>query len=193
MTEDSELDRVEQMLRSVPPPIDVPGHLEAHARAAALQADVIRPIERSVRMRRGRIRFRLLPAAAVLATAVAASLVLGVGGRSPGIQVVTTVPLSAPVGNATGSVQLGAVHGAMRPIVLRVSNLPAAPSGHYYEMWFGDGAKKMALLPFNTSGGRATVVSEIPADVTWKTCWVSLENYSDSAERGPVLRSLSTT
>ena len=87
MTEDNDLDRVEQMLRSVPPPIDVPGHLEGHARAAAMGEDVIRPVERSVRMRRGRIRFRLLPAAAVLATAVAASLVLGVGGRSPGIRV----------------------------------------------------------------------------------------------------------
>jgi hypothetical protein len=193
VTEENDLDRVEQMLRSVPPPIDVPGHLEAHARAAALGEDVIRPVERSVRMRRGQARFRLLPAAAVLATAVVASLVLGVGGRSPGMRVITTVPLSAPVGSASGSVQLGAAHGAMRPIVLRVSNLPAAPNGYYYEMWFGDGAKKMALLPFNTSGGRATVVSEIPADVTWRTCWVSLENYADSAERGPVLRSLSTT
>jgi hypothetical protein len=192
VTDESELSRVEQMLRSTPPPLEVPEHLERAARGAALDPDVTRSRERRLARRRT-LRGRLLPAAAVLTAAVAASLVIGVGGRSPSITVVQTVPLAARAGAASGTLQLGTIRGRMRPIVLRVQNLPAAPKGHYYEMWFGDGRKRIGLLPFDTTGGRATVVSAIPAGITWTACWVTLEDYHEGGTAPPVLSSVGAT
>jgi Anti-sigma-K factor rskA, C-terminal len=193
VTGEPEFEGVERLLRSVPPPIDVPADAADAARAAALQRA---PSRDAVvhRPRRSRVRAgRLLPAAIVLVAAAVASLVIGVGGRSTGTHLQLTVPLvSARSDAASGSLSLGVPSGAMRAVVLTVKGLPPAPAGHYYEMWMG--GKKMGggvgMLIFNTNGsGRITVHSEVPSGIGWARCWVSLETVQEGSAPVPVLRS----
>jgi hypothetical protein len=199
MTEEHDMNEVERLLRKVPAPEQVPPGLEAMARAAAL--DPPRPLDvaaapaqrRAPSRRRWLGRGRLLPAAVILAGAAAASLYIGVGGRSKPIGVQTTVNLAAvqPIASAHGTLQVGYTSGSMRPVVFKVSGLRPAPKGHYYEMWFSDGARQEGLLAFDTGrNGSVTVHGEIPATMAWKHCWVTLEGTSDKEDGGaPILAS----
>jgi hypothetical protein len=198
MTEERDMNEVERLLRKVPAPEQVPPGLEAMARAAALDPppppDVAAaPAKRAPSRRRWLGRGRLFPAAVILAGAAAASLYIGVGGRNAPIGVQTTVNLAAvrPVASAQGTLQVGYTDGSMRPVVFKVSGLRPAPKGHYYEMWFSDGARQEGLLAFDTGpNGTVTVHGEIPATMAWKHCWVTLEGTSDKDEGGtPILAS----
>jgi Anti-sigma-K factor rskA, C-terminal len=194
VTGEPDFESVDRLLRSVPAPLDVPADAAGAARAAALQQ---RPARGAVvgRPRRSRLRSRrLLPAAVVLVAAVAASLVIGVGGRSPGTDLQQTVALvSARSDAASGSVALGSPNGSMRAVVLTVKDLPPAPAGHYYEMWMGgknDGTGGVGMLVFQTNNsGKVTVRSEVPSGITWTRCWVTLENEQNGSTPVPVLTS----
>jgi hypothetical protein len=190
-----EYESVERLLRSVPAPVDVPAEAADAARAAALER---RPPREAVvhSPRRSRVRNRrFLPAALVLVAAVAASLVIGVGGRSSGTHIQQTVALvSARSDAASGSVALGNPIGAMREVVLTVKGLPPAPAGHYYEMWMGgknEGeGNGVGMLVFQTNGsGTITVRSEVPSRISWTRCWVTLEDARGGAAAVPVLTS----
>jgi hypothetical protein len=201
MTEERDMNEVERLLRNVPAPEEVPPGLEGMARAAALDPprtpDVTEaPAQRAPARRRWLSRGRLLPAAVILAGAAAASLYIGVGGRNQPIGVQTTVNLAAvrPVATAAGAhgtLQVGYTNGSMRPVMFKVSGLPPAPKGHYYEMWFSDGAQREGLLAFDTGqNGTVTVHGEIPASMAWKQCWVTVEGTSDNEDGGtPILAS----
>jgi Anti-sigma-K factor rskA len=191
MSEDRDFEGVERLLRSVPAPAELPAGLETMARDAALAPRAPRAAVRPARLRQRFRLNRLVPAAAVLVGAAAASLVIGVGGRGAGIRVERTVTMAAvvPGGAATGELRLGQPDGAMRPIVLEVHGLKPQPAGRYYQMWFADRGEKVALIAFNTSsGGDVTVHGEIPASVGWTRCWVTIES-EDHATTRPVLRS----
>jgi hypothetical protein len=126
--------------------------------------------------------------------AAAASLVIGVGGRSTGLHVEQTVAMAAvaPGAASGGELQLGPAEGPMRPIVLKVHALKPQPAGRYYEMWFSDGADKVALVAFNTSSdGTATVHGSIPSNMGWTRCWITLESERQGARETPVLRAVS--
>jgi hypothetical protein len=190
MSEDRDFEGVERLLRSVPVPADPPAGLEEVARRAAL-APTARPAAVPARLRQRFRLNRLVPAAAVLVGAAAASLVIGVGGRGAGLHVEHTVTMAAaiPGGAATGELQLGHADGAMRPVVLEVHGLRAQPAGRYYQMWFADHGDKVALIAFNTSsGGDATVRGEIPANMGWTRCWITLESDNAAQTPRPVLR-----
>jgi Anti-sigma-K factor rskA len=201
MTEERDMSEIERLLRKVPAPEEVPHGLEAMARAAALDPPrppevAAAPAKRAPARRRSMWRGRLLPAAVILAGAAAASLYIGVGGRNAPIGVQQTVNLAAvhPVGqvaSARGTLQVGYTSGSMRPVVFKVSGLRPAPQGHYYEMWFSDGAQQEGLLAFDTGqNGRVTVHGEIPAGMAWKHCWVTLEGTSSQDDGGtPILAS----
>jgi hypothetical protein len=192
VTGEPEFEGVERLLRSVPPPVDVPADAADAARAAALER---RPAREAVvhSPRRSRVRARrILPAAIVLVAAAVASLIIGVGGRSPGTHVQQTVTLvSARSDAASGSLSLASPSGAMRPVVLSVKGLPPAPAGHYYEMWMGrKGAEAVGMIVFQTNGsGKVTVRSEVPSGITWTRCWVTLEDANEGGLEVPVLRS----
>ncbi|HEU0194135.1 MAG TPA: anti-sigma factor [Gaiellales bacterium] len=192
MTGEPEFESVERLLQSVPAPLDVPPGAAEAARAAALQQ---RPPREAVvhSPRRPRLRSRrLVPAALVLVAAAAASLVIGVGGRSAGTHVQQTVALvSARSDSASGSLALSSPSGAMRAVVLSVKGLPPAPAGHYYEMWMGGkGTEAVGMMVFQTNGsGKVTVRSEVPSGMTWTRCWVTLEDSREGAAPVPVLTS----
>ena len=201
MTEERDIHEVERLLRKVPAPEEVPPGLDSMARAAALDPPrppelAAAPAKHAPARRRWVWRGRLLPAAVILAGAAAASLYIGVGGRNAPIGVQETVNLAAvhPIpaaAGAHGTLQVGYTNGSMRPVVFKVSGLRPAPKGHYYEMWFSDGAQQEGLLAFDTgSNGTVTVHGEIPATMAWKHCWVTLEGTSDKDEGGtPILAS----
>jgi Anti-sigma-K factor rskA len=191
MNDERDLTEIEQLLRSTPAPAEVPAGFEALARAAALESApgaVVRgpAVDRRPRFAWG--RGRLGPAVAVLAAAAAASLYFGVGGRGNGFPAQTTVALAAvkgsPMPAASGTLQVGAANGAMRPVVFKVSGLQPAPAGHYYEMWFATGNESVEIMAFNTaSDGSVTVHSEIPVGMSWKRCWVSMESGSPAIDQ----------
>jgi Anti-sigma-K factor rskA len=201
MTEERDMSEMERLLRKVPAPEEVPPGLEGVARAAALDAArppevAAAPVQRAPARRRWLWRGRLLPAAVILAGAAAASLYIGVGGRNQPIGVQTTVNLAAvhPIASAAGAhgtLKVGYTSGSMRPVVFKVSGLPPAPNGHYYEMWFSDGAQQEGLLAFDTGqNGSVTVHGEIPAGMAWQHCWVTLEGTSSQDDGGtPILAS----
>ena len=163
------------------------------AKAAALGepavGDVVTPARASRRPR------RLFAVAAVLAGAVAVAVAIGViRNQSSPMYVQESVALSpgSPAfAKASGSIDLGRPDGAMRPAVLRVQNLPPAPAGEYYEMWFSSGDDTVGMMAFNTeSNGTVTVKSAVPSGMAWSRCWVSLERQSGGATVDrPVLRS----
>lgn len=194
MTDEHDMNEVERLLRKVPAPLEVPPGLEMMARSAALDPDPSPDVATATRKaprprRQWFARGRLMLATGVLAGAAAASLIIGVGGRGHPIPVQTMVqltPTTTVAAGAQGTLDVGYTDGSMRPVVFKVTGLPPAPKGHYYEMWFADANQHEGLLAFNTgSNGTVTVHGEIPAGMGWHKCWVTLEGGSDKDEGGP--------
>jgi hypothetical protein len=193
MSDERDLTRIEDLLRSVPTPMEVPARYAPVAKAAALGEpaanDVVTPVRSARRPR------RWFAAAAVLAGAVAAAVAIGViRNHSSPMYVQESVALkpgSPAFAKASGSIDLGRPDGAMRPAVLRVQNLQPAPSGEYYEMWFSSGDDTVGMMAFNTeTNGMVTVRSAVPAGMRWTRCWVTLERESGGTiVQRPVLRS----
>ena len=118
----------------------------------------------------------------MIAACVIGALVIGVGGRD-GVGVVRTVSMSGP-GGAQGTIRFASAQGPSRGVVMRVSDLPPAPSGHYYELWMVDGPATVGLVAFNTdTHGRATATTSLPADVGWDRCWVTEETWAGAPQR----------
>ncbi len=116
MSDDRDLTRVEDLLRSVPTPLEVPPRYAPIAKAAALGGEPAAEVVGSSR-RGSRSPRRLLAAAAVLAVAVAVTLAIGVNGTHSPSSVQATVALSSgspQFANASGSLELGKADGAMR-------------------------------------------------------------------------------
>ncbi len=196
MSDELDFTRVEDLLRSVPAPADPPARYAQVAKEAALGQDqpgLAGSLRRAPRARPRRGWFAL---GGALVGALAATLAIAVfsGGSSP-MKVESSVPLvsgSSTFALASGSLDLGAPDGAMRPAVLKVSDLPPAPKGEYYEMWFSDGDDKVGMMAFNTAAdGTVEVQGAVPAGMTWDHCWVSLERQAPNGDTvvKPVLRS----
>ena len=193
MSDDRDLTRVEDLLRSVPTPSEVPPRYAPIAKAAALGGEPPAEVVGSSR-RASRSPRRLLAAAAVLVGAVAVTLAFGVNGTRSPSTVEATVALSSgspQFASASGTLELGHAEGAMRPAVLKVDHLPPAPAGEYYEMWFSNGDDSVGLMAFNTEAdGTVTVHSAVPTGMAWTRCWVSLEReHNGKTVLQPVLQS----
>ena len=101
----------------------------------------------------------------VIAASTIAALVIGVGGNQ--MPVVRTVDMSATSG-ATASIDFGEADGAVRPVVVKVSHLPPAGNGHYYQLWMSEDGENMPVAAFNTeSDGSVTAKATMPADMGW--------------------------
>lgn len=192
MSDERDLTGIEDLLRAVHAPMEVPARYAPVAKAAALgqpaASDVVAPA------RTARSPRRWFAAAALVAVAAVAGIVIGVSRSHSPMHVETTVALSAgspAFANASGSIDFGSADGAMRPAILRVQNLPPAPSGEYYEMWFSTGDETVGMMAFNTeTNGTVTVKSAVPSGMRWSRCWVTLERDTGSGTvQRPVLRS----
>jgi len=186
---------IEDVLRRVGPPAEVPERFHAASAEAALgDGSVVAATNRALRGAWWRRRPAVAIAGAVAACVVlAVALVMATGGSD---RYHTTVALSgvAPqFSNASATFELGAEDGqAMRTAVLTVKNLPPAPAGSYYDMWMTSGAgDDVSLMAFDTNkNGSITVRTSIPADIPWKRCVVSLKSQADpSAKPQAVLKS----
>jgi hypothetical protein len=170
--DEHDLEHVEAALRAAGPPLDPPAHYAQAARRAALSGPEVVRLDTARSRRRG--WQRPLLAVAVIAASTIAALVIGVGGNN--MQVERQVPLTAAAGSsASASVDFGKADGPVRPVVLKVSGLPPAPDGTYYEMWMSDGDEQMPVGAFDTaSDGTVTAKMTIPSDMGWKRCWVTV-------------------
>ena len=179
MTDEFEMQRLTDALRAVGAPPEPPPGYEQIAREAALEPPRRRPAE-VVRIDRHRLRRRLWrPAIAVvvIAASTIAALVIGVGGNS--MPVAHTVTMSAASG-AHASVDFGETDGSVRPVVVKVSHLPPAGDGHYYQLWMSEGGDNMPVAAFNTaSDGTVTAKATMPAGMGWDHCWISLDSTTD--------------
>jgi Anti-sigma-K factor rskA len=176
MSDERDLTGVEDLLRSVPVPSEVPARYESMARAAALEGTQIPEVVQRERVSSRRPRWFALGAA--LAGVAAVVLVVGllVTRSSNDVQQTITLQGTPAFASSSGTVDLGAPDGAMRPAVMTIKGLPPAPAGEYYEMWFSSGSDSVGMMAFNTeSDGTVTVHSAIPSGMGWKRCWVSLE------------------
>ena len=184
--DEHDLEHVEAALRAAGPPLDPPAHYAQAARRAALSEPEVVRLD-SVRHRR-RGWQRPVLAVAVIAASTIAALVIGVGGSSHMV-VERTIPLSATAGShASASVDFGEADGPVRPVVLKVTDLPPAPNGKYYEMWMSDGDEEMPVGAFDTaSDGSVTAKMTIPSDMGWDRCWVTVEDNGAAQKNAVVL------
>jgi hypothetical protein len=178
VSDERDLTGVEELLRSVPAPSEVPTRYAEVAKEAAIGSDISGGLRSAAR--RTLPRRRWFAAAGVVVGALAATLVFAVadGGSSTSYQSSIALTAGSPsFAKATGSLEIGKADGAMSPAVLRVSDLPPAPAGEYYEMWFTSKDDTVGIMAFNTNAdGTVKVDGAIPAGMHWDRCWVSLES-----------------
>jgi Anti-sigma-K factor rskA len=185
MSDDAELERVEQMLLRTPAPEFVPATAAAAARRAALSEPA--HVTRAPRRWRMPAWWRIATPAAALGAAVAVAAVLFVGGNGGGFNTQFSLALSGPHG-ATAVVDFGHASNGVRPMVVHLHGLPPAGAGHYYEMWFRTaGSENVSAVTFDTAGGRSTFKAVIPAKMTWHDCWVTREAIRGSSKPATVL------
>jgi hypothetical protein len=178
--------RIERELRMAGAPPTPPPAAMADARAAALRET---PEVIEVRRRAPRRRWaRPFLAAAVIAACAVLSLMIGVGGRgTPSVQ--STVTMTGADG-ASGTIKFATAQGSTRTVVMRVSGLPPAKPGHYYELWMADSSAPWGLIAFNTDGsGRAVASTPMPSDFGWERCWVTEESRGATSHPVTVLDS----
>ena len=181
MNDELDMQQLTDALRAVGAPPEPPPSYEQIARDAALGGTAA-PAE-VVRIDRHRLRRRLArPAIAlvVIAASTIAALVIGVGGDQTPIA--HTVTMSAASG-AQASIDFQETTGSVRPVVVRVSDLPPASDGHYYQLWMSEKGESMPVAAFNTgSDGSVTAKSTMPANMGWDRCWITLDSTADAAE-----------
>jgi hypothetical protein len=169
----AELERVDRLLRSVPPPpSEVPGTLT-------------RSVERIGTERRLWTR-RRLAAVAALAAALSA-LFFGVGRwtDTDGAHYRVTVPLQATASAPSAS---GLIKVADRDestgnweLQLRVSGLPKLSGGEYYVLWLAKNGKYVATCgTFNVGRGTTTVDMTVSYRLSDYDSWVISSHKEDS-------------
>ena len=185
MSDDVEFAHVERMLQRTPAPESVPATLAPVARRAALGEPP--SVARAPRAWRWPAWWRVGSAAAVLGAAAAVAAVLVIGGRG-GFETQYSLTLKGPHG-ATAVVDFGQASKGIRPMIVHVHGLPPAGAAHYYEMWFRTGGHdNVSAVTFDTAaGGQATFHAVIPAGMSWRNCWVTLEAIGGHATPAMVL------
>jgi hypothetical protein len=177
MNDELDMQQLTDALRAVGAPPEPPPGYEQIARDAALgtaaPAEVVRIDHHRLRRRLARPALALV----VIAASTIAALVIGVGGNQTPIT--HTVNMSAASG-ANASVDFLEADGAVRPVVVKISNLPPAGDGHYYQLWMSENGENMPVAAFNTdSDGSVTAKSTMPADMGWDRCWITLDSTAD--------------
>jgi Anti-sigma-K factor rskA len=186
MSDDAEFGHVERMLQRTPAPEFLPATLEPAARRAAL-GDAP-SAARATRAWRWPAWWRVASGAAAFGAAVAVAVVLALGGRGGGFSTQYSLTLTGAHG-ATAVVDFGHAANGVRPMVVHVHGLPPAGAAHYYEMWFRTGADdNVSAVTFDTAaGGQTTFHAVIPARMSWRNCWVTLEAVGGHATPAMVL------
>ena len=180
MRDELDMQQLTDALRAASAPPEPPPGYEQIARDAALgpaaPAEVVRIDHHRLRRRLARPAIALV----VIAASTIAALVIGVGGDQ--MPVVRTVDMTATSG-ATASIDFGEADGAVRPVVVNVSDLPPAGKGKYYEVWMSKNGNDMPIGSFNTDAdGSVTAKTTMPSDMRWDRCWITLEAVSDETD-----------
>ena len=188
MSDERRMSEVEEMLRAAGAPEDPPAHLRDVARTAALGTGTGDVVHLRPALRMDNRFARLTLAAAVLLASALAALVIGVGGNSMSVDKRISLQGAPAAPQASASIDFGHPVGAIRAVVVRVDNLPPAPSGGYYELWMQTGrGDPTGMVTFNTgSDGDIVAHTTMPAEMTWSRCWVTLEK--SDGRRSLVLR-----
>ena len=190
MTDEPRLDRLESVLRTVPPMHDVPPGIVQACVSAALDEPQRRPPRRP---RVWQPRLWSSVAAAALAITVGAAVLHNAGGQ-PGRAALEHIVELRSSGSATGTVVIGPPVSAVEPVRVSISGLPPVHGGHYYQMWVGTAGGTTPTLAFNTSqSGSAALQFSSPAKTRWVTCWITLETAGRPGHSSIVMHATSTT
>jgi Anti-sigma-K factor rskA len=173
LSDDVEFGHVERMLQRTPAPESLPATLAPVARRAALGEPP--SVARAPRAWRFPAWWRVASGAAAFGAAVAVAVVIALGGRGS-FSTQYSLTLRGADG-ATAVVDFGQASNGVRPMVVHVHGLRPAGVAHYYEMWFRTGGREnVSAVTFDTAaGGQATFHAVIPAKMSWRNCWVTLE------------------
>ncbi len=109
-------------------------------------------------------------AAAVLVAAAVAAIAFGTGylladNGGGGFETDRLVAMRPPSGEgpARASIAVGRQDSAGNwPLLVRVTNLPKQPTGHYYELWLTTGKRRLSCGTFRISGKTTTVWLNAP-------------------------------
>jgi hypothetical protein len=173
---------VEALLRATPPPLAPPAELRERARAAALARGHGhgRGNVRSFQPRGARLRAAAMLTAAAVAAGVALTFALVRGGEPAAA---FTAHMQGPRG-AWAQVELYHPDGAVRRVRIEVGDLPPAPRGHYYQLWWEVTGGDVRGMAFNTAAdGSVVAETHAPSDQRWHRCWVTEDDVSGHVER----------
>jgi len=163
--EETRLRRVHELLLEAGPPPELPPELAS-----------LEPPEGEIKvfphLPRRRWAAAAVVAAAVAAIAFGGGYLLGDSG-SGGFPTESLIAMRPPSGEglARASIALGPVDDAGNwPLLLRVTNLPQQPSGHYYELWFLKDGRRVTCGTFRVTSKTTAVKLNAPyrlKDGTW--------------------------
>jgi hypothetical protein len=185
-----DLQALERRLHTLPPLLDVPPSLVAPSvQVAVAEADPSAPIRPGARRSRRWSRRWSLTGVVAVAAAAAVAVTITVTSQSGGHTGFQRIATLTGAGNASGSVAVGAPHGAVEPVVVSISHLDPAPSDQYYEIWFKTGGHDVPGVAFNAdSNGRAEVHITAPTNTKWMRCWITRQSISDPGSSTIVMR-----
>jgi hypothetical protein len=155
--EEARLRRVHELLLEAGPPPELPPELAS-----------LEPPEGEIKvfphLPRRRWAVAAVVAAAVAAIAFGGGYLLGDNGDG-GFPTEGLVAMRPPSGEglARASIALGPVDDAGNwPLLLRVTNLPQQPGGHYYELWFLKDGKRVTCGTFRVTSKTTAVKLNAP-------------------------------
>jgi anti-sigma-K factor RskA len=190
MTDEPRLDKLESLLRGVPPMHDVPPDVVQACMSAAFDDEPQRPPTR--RPRAWRPRFWSSVAVAAVAVTVGAAIFYNSHGQSGQAGFGRVVELRSS-GSASATVAIGPTASATESVRVSISGLPPAHGGHYYQMWVRTAGGTTPILAFNTSkSGLAALQFTSSAATRWVTCWITLETAGRPSQSTIVLHATST-
>jgi hypothetical protein len=172
--ERAELERVDRLLRSIPPPpAEVPGSLTQAV--GRIGAD-----------RRSWTSRRLTAVAALAAALAALTFGLGRWTGGGGTAYLTAVPMraTADAPGARGLIKVGERDEATGnwSLELRVSGLPQLSGGDYYVLWLAkDGKYAGTCGTFNVGNGTTTIEMTVSYRLADYDAWVISRHQGDSS------------
>jgi hypothetical protein len=171
--ERAELERVDRLLRSVPPP------------PAEVPRSLTQAVGRIGAERRFSTSRRLMAAAAVAAALAAIAFGLGRWTSGGGTAYLTAVPMRATLDapGASGLIKVGERDEATGNwgLELRVSGLPQLQGGDYYVLWLAkDGKYAGTCGTFNVGSGTTTVEMTVSYRLADYDAWVISRHQENS-------------
>ncbi len=173
------MDAMGRALPRVSPPPDLGERIvaEASGQATAQQplAEVISLDER--RSRRRVVLSSLAAAACAAAVAVGVTLAFTGGSADPGPLTASTAIVAQAGDGVSGTAALYGSEQAGGMVQVRLSDVPAPPSGHHYEVWVLEkGSTEMTSVgSFTPSSGDVDLMLPLPAPADYAAVDISVE------------------